>query len=538
MNYHPRSLVHKFLLILILSMGLNSALTTILFTVGAISKVYRDTNDQLLSLTTIISKNSQADLLFNDSDSAKTKLEALNAKTEITKAVIYDANGVLFASYTPLLHQQQAEPFLGKLFIRFLPTHLQVTQAITQGTDVIGRVTVYADIYATWLRLSQSLFIVTLAIIANMMLAITLGMQLTRNALLPIKELAQVADNVSKNKDYTVRVKNNTHNEIGVLIDSFNVMLVEIQGRDQQLQYHRDSLEDEVKQRTFELSRAKEFAEAANQIKDVEITKRMAVHKEMLMAHKKINDSINYARLIQKAILPAQQLNDFLGNHYCVMWRPRDIVGGDFYIFHAHEHSYLLGVIDCAGHGVPGALMTMLARAALDDAIREHGIFSPAKLLEKMDATLRNRLQSVNMPRGLAVNMDAGLAFVVPQQRCVLFAGAKMSLYWTDSQQVEEVKGGGKAILSSRGGRYQDISVAIKSNTTFCITSDGILDQAGGTMGFGFGNRRFTDVFRQNANQPPSEQANIMMTAIHDYRGDHAQRDDITVLFFKPEYRK
>lgn len=537
MNYRPRSLAQKFFLILILSMGSSSVLTTILFTAGTIFEVYHNTQDQLQSLTLIISKNSQADLLFNDANSAKIKLEALQTKSEITKAVIYDANGVLFASYTSPLHQQH-EDARQLPFARLLHTSLQATQAITQGADVIGRVIIYADIYATWLRLIKNLFIVTLGIFASMALAITLGMRLSRRAIRPIKELAQVADKVSKDQDYSIRVDNNTQDEIGLLIGSFNLMLIEIQGRDQQLQCHRDSLEDEVKQRTIELSHAKERAEAANQIKDIEIIKRKAVHKEMVTAHKKIEDSIECASLIQKAILPTQQLSDFLGEHHCVKWHPRDVVGGDFYIFHVHQQSYLLGIIDCAGHGVPGALMTMLARAALDQAINKHGISSPAMLLETMDAILRNRLQNAKMSRGLAVNMDAGLAFVDVQQQQLLFAGAKMSLYWTNGQQVEEIKGGNRTILSNKVGYYADVQLPVTSAMTFCITSDGILDQAGGTDGFGFGNTRFTKVFCQHATQPVAEQADIMMNAIHDYRGNYEQRDDITLLFFKPKHKK
>jgi len=265
---------------------------------------------------------------------------------------------------------------------------------------------------------------------------------------------------------------------------------------------------------------------------------RVEASEKIQLAHKKINDSIDYASLIQKAILPNQQLIDFLGDYQSVIWQPCDVVGGDFYVFHASEQTYLLGVVDCAGHGVPGALMTMLARAALDHAIAEKGIASPAALLQKMDATLRNMLQDVNMPRGLAATMDAGLVFVDPLQQQVLFSGAKMSLYWTDGQQVDEIKGKGRVILGNRIGQYDNIAVAIKKDMIFCLTSDGVLDQAGGTDGFGFGNNRFTQLLCQSANLSPVKQAQAMMNAINDYRGHYPQRDDITMLFFKPQYKQ
>jgi len=325
---------------------------------------------------------------------------------------------------------------------------------------------------------------------------------------------------VDNHKDCTLNLDTFNTYELSRIEHVFNELLRRIVENRDRLNDLNQTLEQKVIERTQQLQSAVEVAEQANQ--------------KMSVAHKKINDSIEYASLIQKAILPRQQLTDLLGDNQSVVWLPRDVVGGDFYIFHADENTCLLGVIDCAGHGVPGALMTMLARAALDQAISECGISSPATLLAKMDAILRNRLQNAKMSRGLAVNMDAGLVFVDSTQQQVLFAGAKMSLYWTDRQQVEEVKGGNRAILCNKAGHYENIQLTIKPNMTFCLTSDGILDQAGGTEGFGFGNTRFTSLFRQYAHQPVSEQAKIIMHTINDYRSNYAQRDDITLLFFKP----
>jgi serine phosphatase RsbU (regulator of sigma subunit) len=263
---------------------------------------------------------------------------------------------------------------------------------------------------------------------------------------------------------------------------------------------------------------------------------RAEATKKVVLAHKRLHDSIEYASLIQKAILPSQQLADYLGEYHCVLWHPLDVVGGDFYVFHADEENYLLGVIDCAGHGVPGALMTMLARAALDQAIAAHGINSPATLLKQMDSTLREMLKNTNMPRGLAITMDAGLAFIAPVQQRIIFAGAKMSLYWTNGEQVAEIKGKNRSVLGNKKGDYEDRELAIEPDMTFCITSDGVLDQTGGLHGFGLGNNAFTELLCQYAGLSPAEQGKTMMDAIHSYQGNYPQRDDITILFFKPKH--
>jgi signal transduction histidine kinase/CheY-like chemotaxis protein len=269
MNHRHRSLTQKFLLILGLSIGLSSLLISFLFTTGAILKVHQDTHEQLLILTQMISQNSQAALLFDDTTAAQTNLDALRAKAEISKAFIYDGKGRLFASYSAILHTKHnaPTPFLESLLTLVLPIHLQVAQDIKQSDEVIGRVIVHADIYNTWLQLIQNLGIVILLAMTCMALAIFLGIRLSRRMIYPLMELARVADYVSKKQDYSVRVDKNANDEMGSLIASFNSMLAEIQWRDQQLQLQRESLEDTVKHRTVELQKAKELAETANQAK-------------------------------------------------------------------------------------------------------------------------------------------------------------------------------------------------------------------------------------------------------------------------------
>ncbi|MBF3202250.1 histidine kinase, partial [Pseudomonas aeruginosa] len=128
--------------------------------------------------------------------------------------------------------------------------------------------------------------------------------------------------------------------EIGSLSKAFASMA-------EQVRRHTAELEDKVQERTQALEEA---------------------NREMAAAQKKIGDSLDYASLIQRAILPDRQLSATLGEHHFILWKPRDVVGGDFYVYREQADGYLIGVVDCAGHGVPGALMTMLARAAIDHA--------------------------------------------------------------------------------------------------------------------------------------------------------------------------
>lgn len=386
----------------------------------------------------------------------------------------------------------------------------------------IGAVTLYSSNYVVFSKVKYNFLVIILnAMIKTMALWMLFIWAFNKFLTRQLDVFCQTMENIDidNNKNYSLNLETFNTYELSRIEHVFNDLLKRIVENRDRLNELNKTLEQKVVERTQQLQSAMELAEQANQ--------------KMLVAHKKINDSIEYASLIQKAILPQRQLTEFLGDNQDVVWQPRDVVGGDFYLFHVDEDTYLLGVIDCAGHGVPGSLMTMLARAALDQAISECGIHSPATLLIKMDTILRNRLQNAKMSRGLAVNMDAGLIFIDPKQQQILFAGAKMSLYWTDGQQVEEIKGVNRAILGNRAGHYENISLTIRPEMIFCMTSDGVLDQAGGTEGFGFGNTRFTALLRQYATRPVAEQAKIIMHAVNDYRGNYPQRDDITLFFFK-----
>ena len=330
------------------------------------------------------------------------------------------------------------------------------------------------------------------------------GYAVERLVLRPLKKLQQSASQMAHG-NFDVSLPPVTRDELGDLSEAFGLMA-------RQVRAHTEQLETLVKARTQALEQA---------------------NLDMRHAHKQINDSIDYASLIQRAILPNQQLAEQLGPRHFALWRPRDVVGGDFYIFRSEGERHVPGVIDCAGHGVPGALMTMLARAALDQAIVRMGIDAPAGILTQTDRLMRDMLSSCNLPRGIATNMDAGLAFVDQRERKLRYAGAKISLYWSDGEQVGEIKGVRRAIGDRRVGQYVDTEIDMLSGVTYYLATDGFLDQAGGELGYGFGNSRFARLLRAHARLPMAEQARALDEELERYRGSLPQRDDITVLSFR-----
>lgn len=325
-----------------------------------------------------------------------------------------------------------------------------------------------------------------------------------QRVLKPLRQLRKSAQAIAAGQ-YGVSLPSERDDEIGELSAAFGVMA-------QKVRNHTTELENRVRERTQALEQA---------------------NSEMAAAHKKIDDSIDYASLIQHAILPRRQLISALGERHAVLWRPRDVVGGDFYVYRAGEGGCLFGVVDCAGHGVPGALMTMLAHASIEQAISEAGLDDPAGILSRTDRIVRAMLRDDSDRNALATNMDVGLAYVDFARRDVTFAGAKIALYYSDGDSVEELPGGRRAIGDKRIGEYSNAQIALQAGRTFYLTTDGFLDQAGGELGYGFGNSRFAEMIRVHARRPLVEQGEAFSDVLADYQGDYAQRDDITMLCFR-----
>jgi len=351
---------------------------------------------------------------------------------------------------------------------------------------------------------SQWLIPLLAALIGLVLVLILLfALAVERLVLRPLRLLKRSAQAMAAGH-YDVALPPGRDDEIGELSAAFGTMANRVRS-------HTTELEQRVQERTSDLEQA---------------------NREMATAQKKIGDSIDYASLIQRSILPDRELLSALGEHHAVLWRPRDVVGGDFYVFRSEERRCLLGIVDCAGHGVPGALMTMLAHAGLDQAISDCDMDDPAAILTRTDHIIRNMLGHSEEGKALATNMDVGLAYVDLDQRQVTFSGAKIALFFSDGVKVDHLAGGRRALGDRKVGEYHNHQVALGHNT-FYLCTDGFLDQAGGELGFGFGNTRFADMLREHARLPLPEQSRAFSETLATYQGAYPQRDDITMLCFR-----
>ncbi|HEY3284247.1 MAG TPA: biofilm regulation protein phosphatase SiaA [Armatimonadota bacterium] len=332
-------------------------------------------------------------------------------------------------------------------------------------------------------------------------LVATMGLAMNRILLRPLGQLTESARVISGGS-YDVALPAPSRDELGDLTRAFGSMLAQVRS-------HTDDLEARIRERTGEL---------------------VALNGELAAVNGRVADSIQYASMIQTALLPEQSLARTLGDSQFVLWRPRDVIGGDLYVFRSSDSGFLIGVVDCAGHGVPGACMTMLAHSILSLVIDRQGIESPASLLREMDSQVRSLFGEDRQSYGLARDMEAALVWVDQRNNRAVFSGAKIPLYRWSEGRVEVIRGSRRSIGGKRKIEPVDVPIGLSSPCGLYLTTDGLLDQAGGAEGFSLGSTRFTSLIERRGSLPLTEQRAALEEELRTYQGALPQRDDITVV--------
>ena len=253
-------------------------------------------------------------------------------------------------------------------------------------------------------------------------------------------------------------------------------------------------------------------------------------------ANRKLVDGIEYARLIQTGILPQPTFfEENLGPHF-IHFQPSDIVGGDFYLGLKTEYGLYIGLGDCTGHGVPGAMMTMMAASVCRRAIGETGIGGPATVMMAVDRAVRTNLHQSEARVGPDNGLEMTLCLIEPDLGRIRIAGAGLDFFVQTDGAIERVKaskhGLGYGRQTSSATTITEAVFTDKEVERIFLTSDGALDQSGGEKGFGFGRRRLMEALSAGAGQSIEEQGQGLVAAIEDYSTGHHQRDDLAILGF------
>jgi serine phosphatase RsbU (regulator of sigma subunit) len=293
----------------------------------------------------------------------------------------------------------------------------------------------------------------------------------------------------------------------------------DVQDAARQLEEYNRTLEQKVDERTRELDQ-----------KNIRLNETLG---EVEKAHRNITDSIEYAKRIQSSMLPSPDVLKACLPQSFVIWRPRDIVGGDFFYVDASEHGIIVSVVDCTGHGVPGAFMTMIASSGLRRITGTERCHDPAEILKRLNFIVKTSLQQ-NTEHALSDDgLDAGICLL--QTDRLIFAGAKLPLICVHKEELRVIKGDRQSIGYKKSDLNFDFSnhmLDIEPGMAFYMASDGFEDQLGGKKHFPFGKKRFRNLLRENAGKPFEEQERLLSEAFDAYKRGNDRQDDVTIMGF------
>lgn len=245
-----------------------------------------------------------------------------------------------------------------------------------------------------------------------------------------------------------------------------------------------------------------------------------------------ISKSIKAANIIQRAILPHKEKLDELLKNYFIIYRPKDVVSGDFYWLNKIQNTTIFIAADCTGHGVPGAFMTLIGNTLLDKIIRVWGITLPAEILLRLNDEVRIVLrqeETKNFTDGMDM-VIVSMKNIENEQVHISFAGAKNNLYYcsTKDNQVQNIKGSRKSIGGRQNDKtaYENHEITLPVGSAIYVGSDGLQDQ-NDMARMRFSEKRLIDVLQENCQLPLSIQQENIENTLDEYMANTDQRDDI-----------
>ncbi len=294
------------------------------------------------------------------------------------------------------------------------------------------------------------------------------------------------------------------------------------------LRKQKEYLEEQVRLRTIEIEQQKHEIEVQRDL----LAKQ---NDEIRRKNKDITSSIEYAKRIQTAMLPLEDtIRKYLPEHF-ILFRPRDIVSGDFYWFAYKDGKIIIAAVDCTGHGVPGAFMSMIGAEILNTIVLTNGVTDAAEILNLQNQYIRTALKQDTTDN--QDGMDMALCVIDIENKKLEFAGAKNPLIYIDkNHELHKIRGDRQSI---GGYQYTPIVsfkkyiVEIESPMWFYIFSDGFQDQFGGDPPMKFLTKRFYELLHKIHTLPMEEQKQVLERTIEDWMKNSTQTDDILVIGFK-----
>lgn len=289
--------------------------------------------------------------------------------------------------------------------------------------------------------------------------------------------------------------------------------------------------------RTLALQKAKAFLERRITEKTMllqrEKEKVESIKVELEEKNKNITDSINYAKRIQEALLPSKKaIIEKLPGSF-IFYRPRDIVSGDFYWFHETEDWYIIAAVDCTGHGVPGAFMSMIGSILINEIVENERIEKPAEILHHLNDRIVHRLHQEQHDVSSYDGMDMAILKINKKKNECIFSGAPRPLYIVRNGEFIEYKGGAFSIGGDDNSTpkiFKEHNLAVYEGDMLYMFSDGYADQFNPRTNKKFTTKRFKNLLCEVACKKGEEQQQDVENAFLEWKGGGEQIDDILVM--------
>ena len=275
-----------------------------------------------------------------------------------------------------------------------------------------------------------------------------------------------------------------------------------------------ENLEDKVEERTKEVVKQKEIIEETN---------------------KHITDSIKYAKRIQEAFLPTEEnICTHLKNAF-VLYKPKDIVSGDFYWIEKKGNKILFAVVDCTGHGVPGAFMSIIGFNGLNQVVNEYNYTKPSEILTQLNKNISNTLSQKVEDSKIRDGMDIAICSIDLENKTMEFAGAFSPLFIVRDGEVLKTKGDKHPIgnfVGVENYEFTNHEFKLLPNDKIYIFSDGFVDQFGGIGGKKLKYNAFRKLLLDNYQKPMPDQKIAINAFFEEWRAGYEQIDDVCMIGF------
>ncbi len=299
---------------------------------------------------------------------------------------------------------------------------------------------------------------------------------------------------------------------VGIVVITFIVAYIKI--RERKLIVEKRILEEKVRERTAEV---------------------MQKNDELAQKNKDITDSIRYAQRIQDAVLPTTGYVNQLLPECFILFKPRDIVSGDFYWISGKNDRIIFAAADCTGHGVPGAFMSMLGISFLNEIVNKKESLKANEILNELREYVITSMKQTGKRGETQDGMDLALCIIDKNSNKIQYSGAYNPLYMIRNQKLTVIKANrmpvGYYFKETRAFKNHELD--IQKGDTFYMFSDGYVDQFGGEDNKKFNSKQYKSLILENHMKPMPEQKTILENTFNNWKGTREQLDDILVVGFR-----